>query len=257
MPVIRHWMLAAIAGFAVTTGTQRTVAAEGSLGETRTAIEKWVEARQLVSKVRSDWRTDRETLEQSIQLYERELKGIEEQMAKVSTNNTQIDKERAEAESIKLASGAALERAREFGADFQPKVLAMVPKLPPPLQELLKPLLNRLPTDASTRMTAAERMQVLVGILGELDKFNNAVSVFNEKRKDSAGNEVSVETVYVGLGAAYFVNPSNDFAGTGTPGDSGWQWTPRPELAAAVRDVVRIYRNEQPARFIPLPAVVR
>ena len=61
-------------------------------------------------------------------------------------------------------------------------------------------------------------MQVLVGVLNELDKFNNAVNIFSEKRKNDQGDEVAVETVYVGLGAAYFVNDADDFAGMGLPG---------------------------------------
>ena len=106
-------------------------------------------------------------------------------------------------------------------------------------------------------MPATERAQVIVGILNELDKFNNAVTIFSEKRNNGKGEEVAVETVYVGLGAAYFVNDAGDFAGSGTPGADGWEWTARSELASPVREVIRIYRNEQPARFISLPAVIR
>jgi hypothetical protein len=119
-------------------------------------------------------------------------------------------------------------------------------------------MLARMPTNSvSTRMQATERIQVLVGILNELDKFNNAVTIFNEKRKNEKGDEVAVETVYVGLGAAYFVNDAGDFAGTGSPAPNGWEWSVRPELASSVKEVVRIYRNEQPARFVSLPVTIK
>lgn len=234
-----------------------TVKAEIPLTETRSTLEKWVETRQLISKARNDWRTDKETIEQTIQLYERELKSIDEQMSKVSTNNTQIDKERSEAEAQKKIANASLDRAREFVAGFEAQVKKLSPQLPAPLQEILTLLLHRMPSDAATKMSTAERMQVVVGVLNEMDKFNNSVSVFNEKRKNAKGEEVAVETVYVGLGAAYFVNQSNDFAGTGTPGANGWEWTTKPELASAVRDAIKIYRNEQPAHFVSLPVVLR
>jgi hypothetical protein len=61
----------------------------------------------------------------------------------------------------------------------------------------------------------------------------------------------------VGLGAAYFVNEANDFAGAGSPGPNGWEWASRPELAPAIRQVVKIYRNEHAPRFVSLPAVIR
>ena len=80
-----------------------------SLARTRTTLEQWVETRQLISKTRSDWQTDKETLEQTLQLYERELKSIEEQMSKVSTNNTQVDKERALAEDMGYDIDAVLD----------------------------------------------------------------------------------------------------------------------------------------------------
>jgi septal ring factor EnvC (AmiA/AmiB activator) len=228
------------------------------LNRARSSLEQWVETRQLISKTRSDWQTDKESLEQTVQLYERELKSIEEQMSKVSTNDTQVDKERGQAEASLKTSNEGLDRAREFAATFEGKVSKVVPQLPAPLQETLKPLLARLPADpANTKMAVTERVQVLVGILNEMDKFNNAVNLFSEKRKNDQGEEVAVETVYVGLGAAYFVNDADNFAGLGTPGPNGWEWTTKAELASAVREVVRIYRNERAARFVALPATIR
>jgi predicted nucleic acid-binding Zn-ribbon protein len=231
--------------------------AETPLNEARTTLEKWVETRQMTSKARSDWQADKETLEQTVQMFGRELKAVEEQMSKVSTNNVQVDKERAEAEALKKSAAESLARARQFSAGIEAKIIKLVPQLPAPLQDILKPLLNRLPTDPNTKISAAERLQVVVGVMNELDKFNNAVAIFNEKRKNAQGEEVAVETVYVGLGAAYFVNESGSFAGVGAPGASGWEWTAKPELADPVREVIHVYRNDRPAQFVALPATIR
>jgi hypothetical protein len=220
-------------------------------------LEQWVETRQLISRARSDWQSDKEMIEQNIKLYERELEAVADQMSKVSTNSVQVEKERAEAEALRKTANESLERAREFAGQFEAKLKALAPKLPVPLQDILKPLLGRIPTDPHTRSTVAERMQVIVGILNEVDKFNNAVSVFSEKRTNPRGEEMAVETIYVGLGAAYFVNDAGNFAGMGVPGANGWEWTSRPELASAVKSILRIYRNERPAKFVALPAVIR
>ena len=96
-----------------------------------------------------------------------------------------------------------------------------------------------------------------VGILNELDKFNNAVTIFNEKRRNGKGEEVAVQCVYVGLGAGYFVNDAGDFAGVGSPGADGWKWAPTPEVASQVKEVIRIYRNEHPAAFVSLPVTIQ
>jgi hypothetical protein len=234
------------------------VLAEDSLTGARSTIEKWVETRQLISKTRSDWQADKDTLEQTIALYERELKSIDEQMSKVSTNNTQVTKEMAEAKGLKESSTASLDRAKEFATKFEARLKEAVRQLPAPLQDIVKKDVARIPADpANTRMLAAERVQVCVGVLNELDKFNNAVNVFNEKRKNPQGEEVAVQTLFVGLGAAYFVNDTADFAGVGSPGKDGWQWTIKPELAPTVQEALKIYRNEHSARFVTLPVTIQ
>ena len=228
------------------------------LEEARTALEQWVKTRQVISQTQTEWIADKETLEQSLGLLQRELLVVEAQFTGVSTNSVQADKERLQAEASLKASQAALERTEQFAAALQKDVSQLHPRLPAPLQDLIKPFLNRLPVGAApTQVTGLERVQALVGVLNELDKFNNSVTVFSEKRQNAQGAELSVQTVYVGLGAAYFVNETGDFAGTGSPGPEGWEWTVRQELGGAVQEVLRIYRNEKPARFIPLPARIR
>jgi len=228
------------------------------LNDTRSTLEKWVETRQLISKTRADWQADKESLEQTIALYERELKSIDEQMAKVSTNNTQVAKEMAEAEALKRSSGEANDAARIFAGKLEAKLQQVAPKLPAPLQEMIKKDLARIPADpANSKMLPAERMQVCVNLLNELDKFNNSVNLFSDKRKNAAGEEVAVETMYVGLGAAYFVNDAGDFAGIGAFGPDGWTWTTKPEIAPAVRMAVKVYRSEHPPAFVKLPATIQ
>jgi len=228
------------------------------LEQTRSSLEKWVETRQLISKTRADWQSDKEMLEQNIQLFERELKAVDEGMSKVGASNSQVDKERGESEAALKASNQTLDQAKAFAATFEARLAKVVPQLPAPLQDILKPLLNKLPAaGAATKLGAPERMQAIVGILNEVDKFNNAISIFSEKRKNQKQEEVAVQTVYIGLGAGYFVNDAGDFAGVGMPGASGWDWSIRNEIAPAVKDVVKIYRSEMPARFIALPATIK
>lgn len=251
-------ILILIAAMLVSNQSNSADSSASPLTQTRATLEQWVQTRQLISKTRSDWQSDKESIEQTIALYERELKSVEDQMSKVSTNNTQVAKEMTEATTLQKISNETLEVSRTFAADFEARVKKLVPQLPSPLQDILKPLLARLPTDpANTKMLAAERVQVLVGVLGELDKYNNAVNLFNEKRKNPKGEEVAVQTIYIGLGAAYFVNEAGDFAGSGTSGANGWEWSVKPEIATAVQEVVKIYRSERTARFVTLPATVR
>jgi hypothetical protein len=66
-----------------------------------------------------------------------------------------------------------------------------------------------------------------------------------------------VQTLYIGLGGGYFVNDTGDLAGVGRPGPKGWEWVNQPEIAARVLGAIKMYRNEQTARFVMLPASIQ
>lgn len=233
-------------------------AVESPLASARSGVEQWVQTRQLISRTKADWESEKDLLLQTKALYERELAGIAEQRGKVSTNSAQVDRERATAEIELKESNATLDHARVTMEGLEAKVRALVPQLPSPLQETLKPLLARLPEDAkTTKLGVTERLQTVVSVLNEVDKFNNAVTLASEKRKNPAGDEMAVETVYVGLGAGFFVNQTGEFSGHGRPGPKGWEWTADAALSPSVREVVRIYRGERTATFVPLPVTLR
>lgn len=224
----------------------------------RATLEQWVQTRQLISQTRSDWQADKELLEQSIRMFERELQSLTDQLANVSTNRTRADEERDAALAQQRELTAALERARELAGALEGRVRALAPAFPPPLLEKVQPLLNRIPSDpAATRPGPVERLQNLVGLLNEVDKFNAAVTVVSEVQKNPAGAEVQVETIYVGLAQAYFVDKAGQYAGVGTPSRQGWQWTERPELAEPVRKAIAIYKNAAPAAFVALPVQIQ
>jgi hypothetical protein len=232
--------------------------AEDTLADTRTAIEKWVETRQLISQTRNDWQTDKETLEQTVALFERELKSLGDQMSNVSTNSAQVDKERALATKQQAELKAASDKVRELVGGLEQRVKELAASFPPPLADKVASLLKRIPEDpASTRASALERMQNVVGIINEVDKFNAAVTVVSEIQKNPSGAEVQVETMYVGLAQAYFVDKAGDYAGTGVPDKTGWKWTPNNELAGKIQKSIAMYKNAAPADFVSLPVEIK
>ena len=69
-------------------------------------------------------------------------------------------------------------------------------------------------------------MQNVVAMLNEADRFNSAITLTVELRKDAEGKERQVQTIYLGLGQAYFADEKGTIAGTGVPGANGWAWRP-------------------------------
>jgi hypothetical protein len=228
------------------------------LDETRETLAKWVQTRQLTGKLRADWQADKETLEQSLKLFERELKTLDEQLGKTDTSSQQAQKERAELAREKEALLAASDKAKELATALEARVKSLARAFPAPLHEKIEPLLKRIPADpAATKASPAERLQTIVGILNEVDKFNGAVSVVSEIQKNPAGAEVQVKTLYLGLGQAWFVDKAGDYAGIGVPTAEGWQWQPRPELAPRISKAIAVYENTAPAAFVDLPVTLK
>lgn len=232
--------------------------AEATVTSVREVLGQWVQARQLVSRTEVEWGAEKEMLEQTRALYERELASVRAQLGRVSTNSTVADRERVVADGELKRMAAGLERAREVVARLEGEVKTLLPLLPAPLQVNVQSLVDRLPQDsAATRGQVTERMQTVVSLLNEVDKFQNAIAVANEKRPDAKGDLVSVDVIYVGLGAAYYVDATGDLAGVGVPDATGWKWEIRPGISGAVRDVIAMYRSQKPAAFVGLPMVIR
>lgn len=235
-------------------------AADDWIADTRTAMEKWVETRRMISRVKSDWAAERETLQQTVELFEKDLANFQELIGGVETGSQQVDKERAEQETRKQELVQAGERLQELLALLESKVIVLAKRLPPPLTELpdFGKLVSRIPVDpVATKLPVSARLQTLVAILNEADKFNGAINVVPEIRQVEGGAEVQVKTLYLGLGQAWYVDPSGKYAGTGTPGTAGWDWTASPALAARITKAIAVYENAQPAAFVSLPAKIQ
>jgi ATP-dependent exoDNAse (exonuclease V) beta subunit len=197
-------------------------------------------------------------LQQSKALFERELKSVQEELGKLSTNSSVAEVERSKSEEELKTTLEALEAVKGILGDLESQLKALKPLFPAPLGATVENLLNRLPADpANTKAGVSERMQTVVGILNEVDKFNNAILVSNEKQPNEKGELLSVDVIYLGLGQAFFVAPTSDFAGVGVPSPDGWKWTRKDDLAGSVRRAVAMYRNQTPAEFLALPVTVQ
>ena len=239
-------------------GAVASVGADVSLTETRATLEKWVQARQLAARQQADWRLEKETLEATAALYERELKTLQEQLAAAAESGVQTGTERTDLEK-QLASLESQEaRAAALAGELEASVRRLAPRFPEPLREKVAALLARIPAEGQeARGSSGERLQAVVALLGEADKFNGAVHVVSELRRNPQGEEVQVRTLYLGLGQAWFVDATGSYAGTGVPGVAGWEWTARGDLADTVTRAIAMYENTQPVAFLGLPVRIQ
>jgi FtsZ-binding cell division protein ZapB len=229
--------------------------------ETRATLEKWVETRQLISKEKSDWETEKQSLQDSIELLKAEIERLDENIARAEEGTTAADIERekllAENDTLKQASAAVA----GFIAELEASIQALARTFPPELatREGIQILLQRIPRNPqTTRASLSERMLNVVGLLGEAEKFNSTINLSYETRAIPTGETVQVQTLYIGLGQGYYVDATRRFAGILQPSATGWEVTERNDLARVIGDVLDLYeKKKQPPQFVLIPVEIK
>jgi hypothetical protein len=235
----------------------RASANNAPLNEARQWVSEWVQTRQLISRTESEWISNREMLEQTKLLFERDLASVREQTSRLSTNTVQVEKERVEAEQRLNSARAGLSAMREVVGGLEMRVRELAATLPPPVIQIVQPLLARLPENPDgDRPSVPERLQTVVGFLNEVEKFHASIHVVGDRKPNAQGEQVAVDVLYVGLATAYYVDSSGEVAGHGKPDVTGWKWEASPKMAGQIRDAIAVYRSQKPAVFVGLPVSV-
>lgn len=225
---------------------------------TRTALEKWVETRKVISEEKKDFALAKETLQARIELVEHEIGSLREKIAEANKSIEEAEKKKAELvaqnDSLKNASSALLGNLEELENNTK----RLLTQLPDPIREKVKPLSQRLPKDGEeTELTLSQRFQNVIGILNEVNKFNREITVTSEVRDLPDGTTAEVTALYLGLGQAYYSGAKGSIAGIGTLSDEGWVWKPANEHAAAIAQAIAIMKNEQVATFVEVPVEIQ
>jgi hypothetical protein len=238
-------------------GNVDTIPAPPTLEETRITLDKWIETQQIISKERKDWQQGKEILLGRLELVKKEVATLDEKTKQAETSVAEANKKRndllAENEQLKTAGTQLTDGI----AGMEGEVRKMFKQLPEPVHAKLQPLYQRIPEDpAKTHVSAAERFQNILGILNELNKANNEVTVSYEVHNLADGKPSEVKAVYVGLAQAYYVSARGE-AGIGCPTTDGWKWEPSQTIARDVLMALEIQEGKHSPAFVPLPVILK
>lgn len=245
------------AGLAPVASVPQELDAE-AIGNTRSMLEQWVETERLISKEKRDLQLAREMLNERISLVQSEIDSLREKIGEAESSIEEADKRREsmiqENEELKQAT-SLLDSTL---ITLEKGTRSLVPRLPDPIRERIRPLTQRLPENPETsERSTSERFQNIVGILNEIDKFNLDITMTSEVRSLPDGSSAEVTALYLGIGYAFYVGANNTVAGTGTSSGNGWVWTPMNEYAVQIEQAIAILENEQVAGFVPLPVTLK
>ncbi|MEY3001393.1 MAG: hypothetical protein RL648_1607, partial [Verrucomicrobiota bacterium] len=151
--------------------------AEG-LSESVSVVEQWVETEKRISEVETEWAFNRATMENLIDLYAREIATLEQIIEEAEADVSAAERERAELRGRDEALKEVESGVVEIIAAAETTLKQLEAVLPQPLAEELSPLFRGLPEDVSaTRLSIGQRIQPVVAILTQIQKFNQVVTV--------------------------------------------------------------------------------
>jgi hypothetical protein len=207
-------------------------------------LHQWVQTRQITSKEKSDGRLEQAILTDThthTRTHTRTHKSLSNELTllyvkleELENSTTEADEDRAELTALKEA---------------------IVTTLPTPLVNRIKPLIRRLPDDpANTKLSLGERVQNIVGILSQADKFNTTITQTSESRELDSGTVVEVRTLYWGLAMAYYVDAAGEYAGIGFLGKDGWEWPQIDGAGPQIKKRLDVYEGSEEIQFVEVPA---
>lgn len=229
--------------------------AQSNITETRDVLDKWVETRQIISEEKADWQTEQSILSDTVTLLRNEIERLDKALEDLEASATAADEDRSELAAEKDVLNEAASVVEDNIAGLETQVKRILPALPSPLVEKIKPLIRRLPDDSSdTELSLGERVQNIVGILSQADKFNTSLTATSESREIEDGKVVEVRTLYWGLAMAYYVDASGQYAGIGYPGADGWEWPQIEGKGAEISRLMEVYEGSGEIQFVEVPA---
>lgn len=233
-------------------------AGESEIETARAALEQWVETQRVISKEERDLALAKEMLNERIELVRRETEAVRAKIAEAEAAIAETDAKRERAardNQLLLDSVSTLDGAL---AEFEQGVLQLLRRVPPPLRERVKPLSQRIgDTTATAKRSISERFQNVVGILNEINKANREITVVSEVRPLADGTSAEVTAIYFGIGQGYYSGANGTLGGVGTAGEDEWVWRETNEDAAAIAQLIAVWKGEQLAAYVQVPVEVK
>ena len=259
-PVLLNAILAGLAGtIAFTLALAPTAHAEGGSDAFRARMEKWVEARTILSKERSDWIVEKQYLESTRDLLKDERDSLRDEIKRLEESQTGADEERqilaSEKDDYQRTSDVLSLKIRAL----EEQVTALVPRLPTPLVERLEPLLVQIPDNPEESTVAlGQRLMNVLGVLAQTEKWNSTATFVGETRSVGGAERVQVRTLYWGLSQAIYVDAQGKTAGVGRPAGSTWEFVDDAGLAVDAKLLLDIYEgNVDTIAFVPMPVNIK
>ena len=244
----------------------------------RTTLQEYVEIQKTISAERRELAMGRQLLQEQIEVVNREIESLREELAKTQEEIDSAGNEHVELTAELEGYNDANDLMAGLLLGLEERLRALVVRLPEHIQVHIQPLIQRLPRDPAEQAEDAEasegeegseeeqgvrlaelpgRFSTVTGILNEVNRLHQDISLVNERRELPGGSTAEVSTLYFGLAQGFYATANGSAAGVGTPAAEGWTWSTNNESAAAVLEAIQIHQGEKPAAFVQLPVSIQ
>ncbi len=225
-------------------------AEDADLVQLRETISKIVDVEAMESQERMDWKAGKDELASLLELHARELKLLDEELAKAG--NSAPGHEQATAEMKGRID--ELKQVRSLVAEAVarniPRVAGLAKRFPAPL---LKEAEAELAQVAGWKPSDEPRdaLRAILDVLAKAGQFNRRLT-----RSSEIIEGRQVEVLYLGLGCAYYMDPK-DKAGIGRPAEGAWEWVSKPEIRSELAAAFEILDKKRQPAMVTLPIEIR
>ncbi len=221
--------------------------------ETRSHFKEWLDTEKAISREKEDWKARKVWLNEHISLTQKELSSLKEKISEFEDKASTADGERLKLLDQESVLREQQKQVTEVVAVLEARLHQLRPGLPEPLLNDLELAFHKLPAaGAETPIGLAERLQTVIGILGDIYTFDKKITVTESLHESLDGTEHLVTVLYLGLGQAYFIGAKD--AGIGFPTSEGWKWERQPDLAGKIKKAIDMAQGSTgEVVFVDLP----
>ena len=213
-------------------------------------VTHWLQTERLLAHEATDWKGEQEHINQLLELYDKELKLLKEELSKTGQNAGLIDEEAEALKKSIAASEVSRRRTIEFLAKIKPRIIALTARFPAPLQAQLDVEIATLGETEVSNKASSATLRAMLKILQDASRFNRSFT-FDEQEISLKDSSYRAKVMYFGLSRAYFL--AGDLAGEMLPGEKQWRINERSELLPELKKAFAIQAKEMPSTFFNVP----
>ena len=216
-------------------------------------LKEWIGVEKTCSREREEWRAKKVWLKEQITLGETELKSLREKSEDMEAIFDDSEKETESLMATQKELDIQVQKLEAMLSKIEKALLVLRIQFPEPLQKELEiAFLKITDRENSTDGRLSERFQNALAILAVVQAFDQKVTITETLRSTPQGETYLVDTIYFGLGQAYYTGAKE--SGVGVPSDRGWQWRSFPKLKEPIRKTIAIAQGQRgDISFVNLP----